>query len=1169
MASVHGAQPSGSVQELFEPAWQMRWRVPELALMLGDRAVAQARRLGDRSLRLRAEALTLFASNRLGQGVAVTGRAIAAVRDAEAAGEHDIATELRVELACCARTAGGHDTALRILQPVLERERIEPALRAHAMIELAASLPGKRQDGERAEALNEAERLYGSTGELNLDTSRVLLARVRTARAGHLRRNGDFEGAANIAETGLALLEGLGDPAAESGEIHARLVLERVHSLLDLGHRAEAVDAAVRVIRTPVRAASAGPSGWLRLALATRVHLPSGEHGAAVRLLNDAAANAERHKLDCLLSESLSMTSQAHERAEEFVDALACLRRAYSADRRWRAAVHAARVRLLEEFPALADSPVNGTAANGQRAAGATTAPAQPAASPARSRTRAAESPVVAERADYLEQAAHLERAARLEQAANAGQGANLGNPAQPSEFAQHAQPAQFSTPAHTSPSARTSRSAHAEPPAHAEPAPQPADTGRPAASAPETSGTSWLELAAQQTGGRRRADRAGGRRRAPEPAGPATTGSTTTSPGGHAETTTGPAHTDVAPAVTTTEAATAATASAAAASTGAADPTPTDSEFPLPRKENHRAESAAHTAAPSVEDLLPGQGSRNRDTSSSEGRDEGDPLAEYRRPGEGSVRDAARRLMETLTSRVDEDRGTRAESPAPEPDRGMPAPRGPEQPESGTGRRRAPEPDADPPAHHGGYDLPVGHVTSAPLGETPAPFSEASPVYDFGSKPSAPDPAGDFRRTDEDYVSPGDFQAPRADSRAVDSPLDAPLPPWRTSRSRAADGPPPPDVTAIMPVIAVPDEPSDPTPPASSGQVGAVLPATGEDRTYSAPPLPDGSPLPGSSPLSRDYRLSGDSAPSADSPLPGNSRRAGDSELLGDSPLSGGSSRPAEPAAAWEQDGGRRSQGRSLAEIRESLAMLQAQGEDDDTRRGTGRRAAPEDYPRASDSWGVDEPPRSGGSWADRYLNAYVGDEHPDDDPVSSGRRSRHADPEEPAAAENSVARPWESVPWDLPGSRGAAEFDEADPLSSGSGRRRAEPAHGGSEHSESAAELLARHRGETADRAAQPAQPAQPAQAAQAAQAVQAAQAAQESNGEVGLADLLAEALLAYENGRRTDGSDTASKHRDDPIGPQDPFESTSDSSAPGARHRRSADPAPQHDSWSPRGY
>ena len=39
--------------------------------------------------------------------------------------------------------------------------------------------------------------------------------------------------------------------------------------------------------------------------------------------------------------------------------------------------------------------------------------------------------------------------------------------------------------------------------------------------------------------------------------------------------------------------------------------------------------------------------------------------------------------------------------------------------------------------------------------------------------------------------------------------------------------------------------------------------------------------------------------------------------------------------------------------------------------------------------------------------------------------------------------------------------------------------------------------------------------------------------------------------------------------PGGFEGAAESTSDSSAPGARHRRSADPAPQHDSWTPRGH
>lgn len=64
MASVHGLPPGDAAQDLLDPAWQMRWRVPELALVLSDRAVAQARRTGDRALRLRAEVLALFTTNR-------------------------------------------------------------------------------------------------------------------------------------------------------------------------------------------------------------------------------------------------------------------------------------------------------------------------------------------------------------------------------------------------------------------------------------------------------------------------------------------------------------------------------------------------------------------------------------------------------------------------------------------------------------------------------------------------------------------------------------------------------------------------------------------------------------------------------------------------------------------------------------------------------------------------------------------------------------------------------------------------------------------------------------------------------------------------------------------------------------------------------------------------
>ncbi|QIZ36284.1 hypothetical protein [Saccharopolyspora sp. ASAGF58] len=318
--------------------------------MLSDRAVALARHAGDRAIRLRAEALALFASNRLGRGVAASGRALAAVRDAVAAGDAEVEAELRVELAWCASSAGSGEVAVRVLNPVLEQDRIAPEVRAHALLALAASLPAHGQDGDRSEALDEAEWLYEACG-LSRDTARLLNARVRAARAAHRRRLGEFDEAIAVADAGLALLGQLGDPAADSGEMRARLVLERVLSLLELGRRPEAVQATESVLAQPVRAAAAGPVGWLGLAMATRVHLPDGNHGAAVRTLNDTAAISERHKLDGLLAETLNTLSHVHERGAEFPEALRALRGAYSADRRWRATVHTARVRLLAEYP--------------------------------------------------------------------------------------------------------------------------------------------------------------------------------------------------------------------------------------------------------------------------------------------------------------------------------------------------------------------------------------------------------------------------------------------------------------------------------------------------------------------------------------------------------------------------------------------------------------------------------------------------------------------------------------------------------------------------------------------------------------------------------------------------------------------------------------------------
>ncbi|WP_345364497.1 hypothetical protein [Saccharopolyspora cebuensis] len=383
---------TGSAHELLEPAEQMCWRVPELALVFGDRAVALARRTGDRGARLQAEALAIFCSNRLGRGVAVTHRALTAVRDAEAAGDEEVGGRLRVELAWCARAADSHEVAVRVLRPVLRRERIEPAVRAHALLAMAASLPASRQHVERLDALDEAERLYESIG-LARDELRLVRARVRAARAGHHRRQGEFDKAVEVVDQGLDQLDRLGDPDADSGEHRARLVLERVHALFELGRRAEAVRVADAVLSRPVRAAAAGPVGWLGLAISTRVHLPEDDHDAAVRVLNDTAAIADRHKQDAVLTEAFNALSQAHERCEDFPAALTALRSAYAADRRWRAAVHSARVRLLEAFPALADDAavtalaavVGGTARAAEQPAAVPTAEpgAEPTATPA------------------------------------------------------------------------------------------------------------------------------------------------------------------------------------------------------------------------------------------------------------------------------------------------------------------------------------------------------------------------------------------------------------------------------------------------------------------------------------------------------------------------------------------------------------------------------------------------------------------------------------------------------------------------------------------------------------------------------------------------------------------------------------------------------------------
>ena len=69
MASSGVAREPGS-------AWSLRWRAPELALVLAERASAAARQPGDEPARSRADTTAVFAACRLGQKLAVAERAL-------------------------------------------------------------------------------------------------------------------------------------------------------------------------------------------------------------------------------------------------------------------------------------------------------------------------------------------------------------------------------------------------------------------------------------------------------------------------------------------------------------------------------------------------------------------------------------------------------------------------------------------------------------------------------------------------------------------------------------------------------------------------------------------------------------------------------------------------------------------------------------------------------------------------------------------------------------------------------------------------------------------------------------------------------------------------------------------------------------------------------------
>ncbi len=336
---------NGEAASLVESAMLLRWRAPELALLLADRAVTAAQ--GDQMAVLRADHLAVFALNRLGRHGEAAHRLFPAIQDAHTPA--GLRHELHVELAHCAAALGEPATALEAVRAVLAAgDDVAPVLRGTALVAAAEASGALGREDLFTPALDEADELYREDPALDRDTALLLRATARAADAARHRRCGAAAAAEAQARAGRELLAGLADPEHDSGEVSARLMLEIVLALLDRDEGGAAMQEVRPLLRRPVRAAAAGAVGRLRLALATRVHLAEGRHEPALTLLADAVEGAQRHGVDTVLAECLEGLSHVHEARGEFADALHCVRAARAAEGRHRRNVEAARSTLLE-----------------------------------------------------------------------------------------------------------------------------------------------------------------------------------------------------------------------------------------------------------------------------------------------------------------------------------------------------------------------------------------------------------------------------------------------------------------------------------------------------------------------------------------------------------------------------------------------------------------------------------------------------------------------------------------------------------------------------------------------------------------------------------------------------------------------------------------------------
>nr|WP_027931744.1 hypothetical protein [Amycolatopsis thermoflava] len=321
-----------AVERMLGQAADFELRAPELALVLGERAAALAEAAGAEELWVRGEGLAVSARVRLGLRAPTVGRAVAALRAAEDTGQTTLAAQLRTDLAVCARSVGAPLTGLAALRPVLDSSGFGGARKAAVLSQLVACLAQFGRKLELDKTLAEADRLCGADDDLDGDGRLLARSLLRVAVSAHRRRHGDVIGAADAARTGLGFLEQLEDAQHDGGVVRIRLVLQLVCSLLDRGDGKNALELAQSVLDEPARAASVAPAGWLRMAIATRVLLPSGSVEAAARMLRDAVHATERHELHALTARLWTELAHVEERLGRYAEAIECLQLARAAE---------------------------------------------------------------------------------------------------------------------------------------------------------------------------------------------------------------------------------------------------------------------------------------------------------------------------------------------------------------------------------------------------------------------------------------------------------------------------------------------------------------------------------------------------------------------------------------------------------------------------------------------------------------------------------------------------------------------------------------------------------------------------------------------------------------------------------------------------------------------